>query len=554
MRHATPNGLAPSFRESWRHDLPASVVVFLVALPLCMGIAIASGVPPERAAAVGIVTGVVGGLVVGPLAGSPLQVSGPAAGLTVLVFELIRGHGWEAVGPAVLVAGAVQLAAGALGLGQWFRAVSPTVIKGMLAGIGVLIVASQFHVMVDDRPRGSGLQNLLSIPEAVYKGLVPADGSTHHLAALVGLGTIVVIVAWNTLAPKAWRVLPAPLLAVVAAAAAVAALGLPVKRVTLPGDLVAAVQPPTAEFFARVLDAGVLVAGLTLAVVASAETLLCAAAVDRMHSGPRTRYNRELAAQGVGNAVSGLLGGLPLTGVIVRSTANIQAGARTRLSAILHGAWLLLFVALFPAVLERVPMASLAAVLVFTGYKLVDWHSLPGLWRRDRGEVLIYAATVGMIVATDLLTGVFTGVVLSVLKLAYTFSHLTVDVEKDASRNRTVLRLGGAATFISLPKLAEALDAVPHDRELHVRLDGLDHLDHACLDLLMSWEKQYRVSGGTLTIDWGTTEARVREPARTRLREPTGGKPAAASPNGDDPGERASPRVGVRPASTRAGV
>jgi MFS superfamily sulfate permease-like transporter len=390
-------------------------------------------------------------------------------------------------------------------------------------------MASQFHVMVDDRPRGSGLTNLLSIPEAVYKGLVPSDDTTHQEAALVGLATILVIIAWDALAPRRVRVLPAPLVAVVAAAAVVAALGLPVKRVTLPDNLLAAVQAPSADFFARLADRAILIAGLTLAAVASAETLLCASAVDRMHRGPRTRYNRELAAQGVGNTLCGLLGALPMTGVIVRSSTNVLAGARTRLSAILHGAWLLVFVVLFPAVLERVPMAILAAVLVFTGYKLVDWRSLPGLWRQDRGEVLIYAATVGTIVAADLLTGVVTGVILSVLKLAYSFSHLTTAVDDDPARNRTVLRLGGAATFISLPKLAAALDAIPHDRELHVRLDGLNYIDHAGMELLMGWEKQYRAAGGTLTIDWESVEARVRPPSPA----PTGGGPAAGpSPDG----------------------
>jgi len=526
MPDIAPNGRAPSFAGAWRHDLPASVVVFLVALPLCMGIAIASGVPPEKAAGVGVITGVVGGLVIGLLAGSPLQVSGPAAGLTVLVFELVRDEGWEAVGPAVLVAGVVQLVAGAMGLGQWFRAVSPTVIKGMLAGIGVLIVAGQFHVMVDDRPRGGGLDNLLSIPEAVYKGLTPSDDTTHQEAALVGVATIGVIVGWSTLTPRRWRVLPAPLVAVAAAAVAVAALGLPVKRVALPENLLASVQPPGGDFFARLTDRGILVAGLTLAAVASAETLLCAAAVDRMHTGPRTRYNRELAAQGVGNAVSGLLGALPITGVIVRSTANIQAGARTRLSAILHGLWLLVFVSFFPSVLGRVPMASLAAVLVFTGYKLIDWHSVPRLWRQGWMEVVIYAVTVATIVATDLLTGVVVGVILSVLKLAYSFSHLTIRLEEDPARNRTVLQLGGAATFISLPKLAEVLDRVSHDRELHVRLDELDYVDHACLDLLMHWEQQWRAAGGTLTIDWGAVEARVRRPRP----HPPGGPPNQPSP------------------------
>src|SRR5262245_46317433 len=178
-------------KGSWKDDLLASVVVFLVALPLCMGIAIASGMPP----AAGLITGIVGGLIVGWLAGSPLQVSGPAAGLAVVVADLIQDHGLGVVGIVIFLAGVIQLAAGLLRLGQWFRAVSPAVIMGMLAGIGVLIFASQFHVMVDDQPKGSGLDNLFSIPEGVWKGLVPLDDeSVHHKAAMIGLLTIGIIV------------------------------------------------------------------------------------------------------------------------------------------------------------------------------------------------------------------------------------------------------------------------------------------------------------------------------------------------------------------------
>ena len=171
----------PPLFSHWPGDLAASGVVFLVALPLCMGIAIASGVPP----AMGLITGIIGGLVVGFLAGSPLQVSGPAAGLSVIVWELVQERGIEALGIIILLAGAAQLIAGAMRLGQWFRAVAPAVISGMLAGIGVLIFSSQFHVMVDDSPQGSGLANLTSIPSAVIKGVVPMDGSPHQQAALI---------------------------------------------------------------------------------------------------------------------------------------------------------------------------------------------------------------------------------------------------------------------------------------------------------------------------------------------------------------------------------
>lgn len=502
---------APRMKESLKSDLRASIVVFLVALPLCMGIAIASGVPASKAAAVGIITGIVGGLVVGSISGCPLQVSGPAAGLTVIVFELVQERGWEAVGPVVMIAGLLQLVAGVVGLGQWFRAVSPAVISGMLAGIGVLIFASQFHVMVDDQPRGSGLANLTSIPEAIWKAF-PFNGSTHHWAALTGLLTIVVITLWNTFAWGVFRVLPAPLVAVVVATLAAAVLDLPIRRVSLPESLLAAVSLPTSDTIRHALNWSSLLAGISLAVVASAETLLCATAVDRMHARPRTQYNRELFAQGVGNTVCGLMGALPMTGVIVRSSANVDAGACTRASTILHGAWLLLFVSLATFALEFIPTATLAAVLVFTGYKLVDWRAVQRLWNYGKSEVFIWAATLIGVVAIDLLTGVLMGIGLSAAKLLYTFSHLIVRVADDPSQRRTIINLDGTATFVSLPKLAAALESVPNNRELHVQFNELQYIDHACLELLMNWEKQFKSTGSTLTIDWASLEARFRHP------------------------------------------
>ena len=188
----------PHWREALPKDALASVVVFLVALPLCMGIAIASGLPP----AAGLVTGIIGGLVVGSIAGSPLQVSGPAAGLAVIVFQLVQQFGVAKLGIIVLLAGLLQLTAGLFKVGQLFRAVSPAVIHGMLGGIGVLIFASQFHVMLDDVPKGSGVNNLLSIPGAIMSGIFPVDGSTHHQAAAVGLVTIVALLGWIKFSPS----------------------------------------------------------------------------------------------------------------------------------------------------------------------------------------------------------------------------------------------------------------------------------------------------------------------------------------------------------------
>ncbi|MBX9769850.1 MAG: hypothetical protein K2X29_00680, partial [Candidatus Obscuribacterales bacterium] len=205
---------------------------------------------------------------------------------------------------------------------------------------------------------------------------------------------------------------------------------------------------------------------------------------------------------------------LPITGVIARSGVNVKAGAKTRLSAILHGVWLIAFVLLLPQVLRIVPIAALAALLVLTGYKLFLSKEAQELRKYGKAEVAIYAMTLGSIIIFDLLTGVIVGIVLSVAKLLYIFSHLTVRVERQPDTTILNLYLSGAATFLSLPKLAQTLDAIPADSELHVHLENLEYIDHACLDLLMSWEKQHIASGGLLIIDWGVLSTRFHEGKR----------------------------------------
>ncbi len=645
---AGPRGLFSNPKQ----DFLASVVVFLVALPLCMGIAIASGVP----VAAGLITGIVGGLVVGWIAGAPLQVSGPAAGLTVIVFDLVQHHGLEVLGIAVLIGGALQLLAGLLHYGRWFRAVSPAVIHGMLAGIGILILSSQFHVMVDDAPKGNGIQNLVSIPEAIRKGLpmpklgtaeernarrdflqqfgalheqqvqlrelvaelIPVtiqdadhDHLAHHQeitfpeksqleplaikqqelsdrlvslveqldtrgifeavrdpaalkeatqrslkqiplafddlrqgraeqvrasqaaaqlslenvlgqlknhdwAAKVGLLTILVLVLWKVLSPARLKLVPAPLLAVIVATVAATLLKLPVLYVEVPDNLWSEIHLPSLAVLQTVSWKVVLQAGIVLAVVASAETLLCATAVDQMQSGTRTNYNRELAAQGIGNMICGMLGALPMTGVIVRSSANVEAGGKTRLATILHGLWLLVFVSLLAFILRMIPTAALAAMLVYIGYKLINFEAIRKLRKYGWGEVAIYAATVGTIVSTDLLTGVLTGIGLSAVKLFHTFSHLVVNLEVDEANENAILSLKGAATFVRLPVLAEELEKVPSNVELHLDFKHLVYIDHACLDLLTNWEKQHEAAGGTLIIDWDTLHANFRRESENR--------------------------------------
>ncbi|MFJ7243362.1 SulP family inorganic anion transporter [Kitasatospora sp. NPDC098652] len=471
----------------WRHDLPASLVVFLVALPLCVGVAVASGVPAE----LGLVTGVVGGLAVGLLPGSSLQVSGPAAGLTVLVADAVQRFGLAALGPLVLATGLLQLGMGALRLGRWFRAMSASVVHGMLAGIGLTLVSGQLYALADRTAPGTGPQKLAGLPALLADA---ATAAATPAAVALGLGTLLVLVGWKHLPGRAARTVPAPLAAVGLAAAVTAAADLPVARVRVAGllDVLRLPDPAALGGLAGAAGIGTVVA---FTLIASAETLFSAAAVDRMHHGPRTDYDRELTAQGVGNTVCGLLGALPMTAVIVRSAANVQAGARTRAARFLHGLWLLLFTALLPGVLGLVPLTALAAVLVHAGAKLVPLRRIAALCRGDRGEAVVLVTTALAVVATDLFEGVLIGVGLAVAKSAWQTSHLQIAVEEvvlTGGRPLHRVRLSGNATFLRLPRLLDALERLPGDRPVELDWSGLRHLDHACTLALTSWADQHR--------------------------------------------------------------
>ncbi|MEO0884285.1 MAG: solute carrier family 23 protein, partial [Pseudomonadota bacterium] len=277
----------------------------------------------------------------------------------------------------------------------------------------------------------------------------------------------------------------------------------------------------------------ILFLGLVFAFVASAETLLCATAVDQMHTGERTRYNKELRAQGIGNLLCGCVGALPMTGVIVRSTANVQAGATTRYSAILHGFWLLLTVAALPWLLANIPTSVLAAILVYTGYKLVNLARIRKIAEFGRMELAIYFTTLGGIVVFDLLTGVLAGFALATIKIVYTFSHLDVAVERNAAAQRTDLHLCGAATFLSIPKLSETLEVIPAGEEVHIHCNKLDHIDHASLDMLAAWETQHEATGGSLVIEWDELihrySIRSAEPKKIEIGSPRSRAAAKAS-------------------------
>ncbi|MFE4537153.1 SulP family inorganic anion transporter [Streptomyces scopuliridis] len=470
-----------SFRRALRTDLTSSIVVFLVALPLCVGVAVASGVPAE----LGLITGIVGGLVTGLLPGSSLQVSGPAAGLTVLVLAAVREYGLPVLGLIVLAAGLLQLLLGVLRLGRWFRAISLAVVQGMLAGIGLVLITGQLYAMADSKAPGSGTANLSGLPDLAGQVL----GSPRALTALaVGAGTVAVMTLWKRLPGKA-QLLPAPLVAVGAATASTVLFGLPVGRVEVSG-LMAAIQSPAVADLGRLADLGLLATVVAFTLIASAESLFSAAAVDRLHDGPRTDYDKELMAQGAGNTVCGLLGALPMTAVIVRSAANVQAGARTKLSRVLHGVWLLLFAALLPDALGVIPTAALAGVLVHAGWKLLPVREFRPLWRDDRGEAVVLAVTAGAILVTNMFEGVLIGLLLAVVKTAWDVSHIQIDVT-DSGTGPVKVRILGHATFLRLPRLLDTLEALPAHRPVELDLSGLRHLDHACMSALRNWTDQH---------------------------------------------------------------
>ncbi|MFF4590757.1 SulP family inorganic anion transporter [Streptomyces sp. NPDC001388] len=479
-----------------RQDFAASLVVFLVALPLCVGVAVASGVPAE----LGLVTGIVGGIVTGLMRGSSLQVSGPAAGLTVLVFEAVQEFGLPALGVIVLATGALQIAMGTLKLGRYFRAISVSVVEGMLAGIGLVLIAGQLYSVVGAKAPDTGPEKIAGLPGA----LVDAAGNTAASASLaLGAGTVAVLVLWRRMPAKV-RVVPGPLAAVGLATLAALVLNLPVATVEVRG-LLGSIQPPSPSAFGELADIGLLGTIVAFTLIASAESLFSAAAVDRLHDGPRTEYDRELVAQGAGNALCGVLGALPMTAVIVRSAANVQAGARTKASRVLHGVWLLLFAALLPDALAYIPLPALAGVLVHAGAKLVPVRALAALWREHRGEALILVVTAVSIVTVSMFEGVLIGLALAVVKTAWEASHIRLEVV-DKGAGPIQAYLSGNATFLKLPKILDSLEALPQDRPVELNLTGLHHLDHACRTALETWAQQHSAAG--------TEPVRVTEPVR----------------------------------------
>lgn len=500
--------------ETLRHDLPAAVVVFLVATPLCLGIALASGAPLFS----GIIAGVVGGLVVGAASGSALGVSGPAAGLAVIVLGAITTLGaWETFLLAVVLAGVIQVALGFARAGIIGYYFPSSVIKGMLTGIGLTIILKQLPHAVgyDADPEGSlafaqaGGENTLSALGQMLGFIQPG-------ALAVAMVSLVVLVLWEQPVIKRMKAslwIQGPLVAV--------ALGILLNEVfkaVAPSMAIASthlVQIPISEGvrgflslftlpdFSQLTNPAVYTTAITLAVVASIETLLCVEATDRLDPMKRvTPTDRELKAQGLGNIVSGLIGGLPITQVIVRSSANIQSGGRTKLSAILHGVLLLAAVVAAPALLNLIPLATLAAILLVVGYKLAKPSLFAAMYQLGPYQFIPFVITVVGILVTDLLVGIGLGMAVAVFFILLTNyrNPYFVDARPHKPGEAVRLSLSEDVSFLNRATIMRTLNAIPPGTRVEIDATRSVNIDYDVYEILRGFEQRAKLVNIDLTI------------------------------------------------------
>lgn len=484
-----------------KSDFASGLVVFLVALPLCLGIAMASGAPLFS----GIIAGVIGGIVVGYLSQSHISVSGPAAGLTAIILTAITDFGaFDVFLLSVFIAGLIQLALGFLKAGSISNYFPTNVIEGMLAGIGIIIILKQI-------PHAFGY-------DADFEGdqaFVQNDGSNsfsflfdvlNHIqlgAVVVSVVSLVVLLAWDKVPfLKRLKLVPGALVAVIlgvllneffvstGSSLAIAKehlVSLPVPKSF--DEFKSIIVTPN---FAAITNPQVWVVAVTIAIVASIETLLCIEASDRMDVQKRyTNTNVELRAQGIGNMISSLLGGLPMTSVVVRSSANNNAGAKSKMSSIIHGVLLLISVLSIPAILNKIPLATLATVLILVGYKLAKPATFMHFWEKGKYQFIPFIATLVFVVATDLLKGVALGIVISIifvlrgnLKRAYNFKK-----EEYEDGDIIHIDLAQEVSFLNKAAIKQTLNDIPENSRVIINAHDTEYIAHDVLDLIREFKE-----------------------------------------------------------------
>jgi MFS superfamily sulfate permease-like transporter len=507
------DGIA-GLKQNWKSDIVSGFSVFLIALPLCLGIALASGVPPLS----GITAAVVGGLLVSMISGCRVAINGPAAGLIVVILSAVDtlGGGDKILGyrcalAAIVVAGLVQIVMGLTKAGKLSSFFPASAVHGLLASIGIIIIAKQSYVMLGEKAIGhSALEQLYHLPGAIE--------GTNPEVAIIGLATLAVVVLLPMI-PGLKR-LPAPLVGVLLG------MGLgyfydlehehtylafvnhsyhlgPDFLVTLPGNVLNGIVTPD---WSKVGQLIFWKAVMMIAVIASLESLLSASAIDKLDPYQRkSDLNKDLTAMGVGTAVSGMLGGLPMIAEIVRSSANVNAGAKTRWSNFFHGAFLLTFVCLAPGLIHHIPLSSLAAILCVTGFRLASPKEFKKVYHLGSDQFTIFVTTIIITLSTDLLVGILSGIAIKLfihMRRGVSVKQLVKsDVEINNESEWTEVHLKGAAVFTNLLGLRSKLEELPKGLRIHVNLQETKVVDHSVLEYLEHFQHDYVHAGGSVHLE-----------------------------------------------------
>ena len=481
-----------------KSDIPASIVVFFVAIPLCLGIALASGAPLFS----GLIAGIIGGIIVGALSGSNIGVSGPAAGLAAIVLSAIGTlGGFENFLLAVVLGGVIQLIFGILKAGVIGYYFPSSVIKGMLTGIGIIIILKQIpHFFGYDSDPEGDFSFIQVDGNNTFSGIINTFSNISLGATIIGLIAIAILILWgNVLSKKGkiFKLVQGPLVAVVTGiiyyvlTASNSKFGISSEHlvsVPVPDNFDSFLGQFSFPNFGAITNPAIWVTAFTIALVASLETLLCVEATDKLDPHKNvTPTNRELLAQGAGNIVSGMIGGLPITQVIVRSSANIQSGGRTKMSAIIHGFLLLISVILIPTLLNKIPLSVLAAILFIVGWKLAKPALFKKMWDLGWMQFLPFIITVLGIVFIDLLYGIGLGLAVGVVVIliqSYRNSHFLHKVEGEKGSGKMKMTLAEEVTFFNKGSILNELDCLPENSYLELDVRKTRFLDHDILEIL----------------------------------------------------------------------
>jgi MFS superfamily sulfate permease-like transporter len=516
MNSATPtpsDGLA-GFRAHWREDMRAGFLVFLIALPLCLGISMASGFPPFA----GVLTAILGGLVVSPIMGARMTIKGPAAGLIVIALGAVEelGHGNNALGyklalAAIAIAGVIQVGFGLVRAGRLGDLFPSSAVHGMLAAIGIIIASKQIHVALGVRPTAKEPLGLIAeIPHSI--------AHMNEEIAIIGVGSLVILFVWPLLARRLSKVIPGQMVVVIAGILAGYAFDLahehrfsslfgpqdvgPRFLVAVPESLLRVVTFPD---FSRVASLTSIKYVIMFALVGSIESLASAKAIDTLDPyHRRSDLDRDLIATGIGNTLAGLLGGLPMISEIVRSSANVASGAKTRWANWHHGAMLITFVALLPGLVHRIPLAALAAMLIFTGYRLASPKEFAHALQIGPEQLATFLATVIATLAIDLLAGIAVGIVIKVVihvvrgvPMRRLFSPSVVRVDGE---HETTLTVHDAAVFTNWLGVSSQIASVPAGRKLVLDFADTVLVDHSVLERLEEIKRERSHEGGELVV------------------------------------------------------